>query len=201
MASHSEIARALGGVADLDTLVPEAFLARFRLARPGQYGMVREDVRAGIRELEALGAGPFLHVVTRPPGWVEHGKRKSVVTEMALGYAGGQQIELLGPGENTTLYSEKIPADGGTALHHVGIYEHGIDRLREELPRAGFPTVVDMGLVLGPFYSVQVSYFDTRDELGFYLEILDFRMFGRSAPLGEGLISSIARLQKPFRRR
>ena len=75
--------------------------------------------------------------------------KKSVETEMALGYAGGQQIELLGPGRNTTLYSEKIPTDGGITLHHVGIYHHGLERLRQDLPRAGFPTVVDLGLRLG----------------------------------------------------
>jgi hypothetical protein len=199
MSLRPEISQALGGIADLDSLVPNAFCARFDLGRPGQYGMVCRDVRAGIEELEALGSGPFLHVTTSPPGWTERGMKKSVVTEMALGYADHQQIELLGPGKNTDLYSEKIPSHGGINLHHVGFFAFGIERLRDELPDAGYPVVVDLGMRIGPLYSVAVSYFDTREELGFYLEILDFRLLGRPSPLTEGLVSGIGRVQKRFR--
>ena len=110
-------------------------------------------------------------------------------------------LELLGPGENTDLYREKIPADGGFALHHVGITQLGMHRVKPALAEAGFAAVVELGMRIGPIYSVDVAYFDTRDELGFYLEILEFKTFGRHSPLTEKLVSRIGRLQRPFRRK
>ena len=118
MAIKEDVLAALGGVRDLERLIPHDFRERFRLAEPMQYGMVCREVSDRIAQLEALGAGPFLHVTTGPPGWRERGVARKVRTEMALGYCAAQQIELLGPGENTDFYAEKIPADGGFALHH-----------------------------------------------------------------------------------
>jgi hypothetical protein len=120
---------------------------------------------------------------------------------MSLGYVDHQQIELLGPGDNTDLYTQKIPADGSFALHHVGIAQPGMARTKQALAAAGYPPVVEIGMRIGPFYSVDVAYFDTRDELGFYVEVLDFTAFGKPAPLTEKLISRIARLQRLFRKK
>jgi hypothetical protein len=136
----------------------------------------------------------------RPPGWTERGERKSVLAQMSLGYVDHQQIELLGPGQNTNLYTEKIPTDGSFALHHVGIAQLGMGRAKPALADAGYPVVVEIGMRIGPIYSVDVAYFDTRDELGFYLEILEFTAFGRHAPLTEKLVSRIAGLQRLLRR-
>jgi hypothetical protein len=120
---------------------------------------------------------------------------------MSLGYVEHQQVELLGPGEITDLYTQKIPADGSFALHHVGIAQPGMSRIKRALADAGYPPVVEIGMRIGPLYSVDVAYFDTRDELGFYVEILDFMAFGKPAPLGEKLISRIARTQGLFRKK
>lgn len=196
MPPKQDVLAALGSVPDLGSLVAPAFLERFQLAAPMQYGIVCRDVPAGIRRLESLGAGPFLHARTRAPGWTERGERKAVVTDMALGYVEHQQVELLGPGEGTDLYAEKIPADGGFALHHVGIAQLGMHRIKPALAGAGFPAVVELGLKIGPLYSVDVAYFDTRDELGFYVEILEFTMLGKHAPMTEALVTRLARLQR-----
>jgi hypothetical protein len=189
----------LGGIPDLQSLVPSGFLQRFGLAAPTQYGTVCQDVRGGLGRLERCGAGPFLYADTRPPGWTERGERRPVRTPMALGYVDHQQIELLGPGENTDFYREKVPSDGSFALHHVGIAQPGLAGARRALEQAGFPPVVEIGMRIGPLYTVDVVYFETRDELGFYLEILQFKAFGRHAPLTEGLVSTIGRLQRRFR--
>ena len=195
-----DVLAAFGGIPDLDELIPADFLRRFELSEPTQYGIVCQDVRAGIGRLEAIGAGPFLYAEMRPPGWTERGERKPVLAQMALGYVDHQQIELLGPGENTNLYTEKIPTDGSFALHHVGIAQLGMGRAKPSLTDAGYPPIVEIGMRIGPIYSVDVAYFDTRDELGFYLEILEFTAFGRHAPLTEKLVSRIGRLQRLFRR-
>jgi hypothetical protein len=191
----------MGGVPDLASLIPRSFRARFQLAEPIQYGMVCRDFPEKIARLEALGAGPFVHGKVRLPGWRERGVARKVLNEVALGFCANQQIELLGPGTNTNHYSEKIPTDGGFALHHVGITQLGLEASRRAFADAGIEAVVELGMRIGPLYSVAVAYFDTRNELGFYVEILEFRSLGRHVPPGEGLISAIGGLQRRLRGR
>jgi len=200
MSAKADVLAELGGIPDLEALVPEAFRRRFDLGEPSQYGMVCQDVPAGIKRLESLGAGPFLYANAGVPGWTEGGERKKVTVPMALGYVEHQQIELLGAGTNTNHYAEKIPSDGSFALHHVGIAQLGMSSTKPALVDAGYPVVVEIGLRIGPIYSVDVAYFDTRGELGFYVEILEFTAFGKHAPLTEGLVSRIGRLQRLLRR-
>ena len=199
MKVKDDVLAAMGGVGDLVDLIPASFRERFQLAEPMQYGMVCRDFPDKIARLEALGAGPFVHGKVGLPGWREHGVARKVRNEVALGYCAGQQIELLGPGTNTDHYAEKIPADGGFALHHVGIAQLGLAASRRAFGDAGIEAVVEMGMKMGPLYSVEVVYYDTRDELGFYLELLEFRSFGRHVPLGEGLISTIGGFQRRLR--
>lgn len=61
MSPKQELLCAFGGIPELDDLIPHPFLQRFDLAARMQYGMLCKDVRAGIEQLEALGAGPFLY--------------------------------------------------------------------------------------------------------------------------------------------
>jgi hypothetical protein len=200
MTTKDDVLAALGGVADLNELVPAAFRSRFQLAEPIQYGMVCRDFPAKIEQLEAKGAGPFVHGTVGIPGWREGGVARKVRNEVALGYCAGQQIELLGPGTNTDLYAEKIPADGGFALHHVGIAQLGLSESRRTFEAAGIEVAVELGMKFGPAFSMEVAYFDTRNELGFYVELLEFRSFGRHVPLGEALISALGGLQSRFRK-
>ena len=201
MTVKEDVLAAMGGVPDLDSLIPADYRARFELAEPMQYGMVCRDIPDKIDRLEALGAGPFVHGTVGLPGWRERGVARKVRNEVALGYCENQQIELLGPGTNTNHYVEKIPADGEIALHHVGIAQLGLRQSRRAFAAAGIEAVVELGMNIGPLYSLDVAYYDTRDELGFYVELLEFRSFGRHVPPGEGLISALGGLQRRLRRR
>ena len=169
MTVKEDVLAAMGGVPDLMSLVPAEFRDRFQLAEPIQYGMVCRDFPDKIARLEALGAGPFVHGTVGFPGWRERGVARKVRGEVALGYCAGQQIELLGAATNTNHYAEKIPADGGFALHHVGIAKLGLETSRRALTEAGFEAVVEMGMKIGPLFSMEAAYYDTRDELGFYV--------------------------------
>lgn len=201
MSAKQDVLTAMGGLRDLSELIPSSFRERFGLEAPSQYGMVCADVRAGIARLEEAGADPFLFARTGPPNWTERGERRPVRVDTALGYVEHQQIEILGHGTHTDIYSEKIPEDGSLALHHVGIHQLGIERVRADLAAAGFEAAVDIHMAIGSLYTVDVTYFDTRDELGVYLEVLQFLRFGRHAPLAERTITNLGRLQQPFRRR
>lgn len=192
--SRRQVIAALGG-RSLDKLVPQAFLDEFDLVTPGQYGMVCEDVDAEMRALEALGCTPFVHANMDAPGWTEYGEKKRVKVDMAMGYTNGEQVELLGPGVNTDFYRDAIPADGVLTLHHVCCFQNDIDRLKKVLPGAGYPLCLEGGINIG-LLSTRFAYFDTRDDLGLWLEVTQYRLLGRHRPPTESFITRLAKLQR-----
>ena len=194
--SRKAIITRLGGIA-LDQLVDPDFLEEFGLSTPGQYGMVCADVAEEMDALEALGATPFVHANMDAPGWSEQGEKKKVKVEMAMGYTGEEQIELLGPGQGTDFYRDAIPADGSLTLHHVCCMQNNIEALKRLLPAAGYPLYLEGGVNIG-LISSHFAYFDTREALGFWLEIAQYRLLGRHRPPTEPFITRLANLQRRF---
>ena len=194
--SRQAIIDALGGT-DLSALVDADFLGQFGLSTPGQYGMVSGNFPANIERLEGLGTTPFIYANMDAPGWTEQGEQKPVKVEMGMGYVGDQQIEVLGAGENTQFYTDAIPADGSLTLHHVCCMQNNILELKETLPAAGYPLYLEGGVNMG-ILSTYFAYFDTRERLGFWLEIAQYRLLGRHKPPTEAFITRLARLQRRF---
>jgi hypothetical protein len=168
------------GVPHIEERLSRDFFYRLGLAFPQQVGIACRDVAACVRRAEAKGAGPFLHAHVPAPGWVEHGeRRRGCRLEVALGYAGDSQIELLGPGKGTEHYAQAL-RETDIALHHVGIYQRGMERLAASIEAAGYPEAVRGGVFLGKALQIDFRYFDARSDHGLYLEVLDFRAFGRT---------------------
>ncbi len=194
--SHEELVTCLGG-RDLDGLIDPYFLREFGLGKPGQYGMVCGDVAAEIAALESLGSTPFIHVNMGAPGWTEQGQARAVKVEMAMAYTADGQIELLGKGQGTAFYSDVIPADGALTLHHVCCFQNNLDELKVRLPAAGYPLYLEGGISLG-ILATHFAYFDTREKLGFWLEIGQYRFLGQHRPPTEKLITRLAGWQRRF---
>ncbi|MCA9574303.1 MAG: hypothetical protein KC668_02670 [Myxococcales bacterium] len=163
----------------LSDAVPNDVLTRFGLVRPTQYGVACRDVKRACAEAERLGAGPFVVATIDAVGWRERGVRvPGCRLDVGLGFVGNTQIEFLGPGRRTRFYSDAL--DGADArLHHAGIYQRGVESLGAHLVAAGHPEAVRGGLHLGAALSFDFRYYDTRDALGIYLEVLDFRVLDR----------------------
>ena len=162
----------------LDEVVDSEFRLEHRLCHPQQYGIAVSDVREACARAESLGAGPFVRAFVPSPGWTERGQQRPCKLEVALGYADDAQLEFLGPGQGTEFYSGVL---GGrhAVLHHAGFYQNEMARLAGSLEGAGFPEVVRGGTSLGPALSFDFRYFDTRERLGVYCEVLDFRWLSR----------------------
>ena len=132
------------------------------------------------------------------PNWWERGeRRRGVVLEVALGYAGDTQIEFLGPGRGTSFYRDAL-LGRDTALHHVGAYQPGVAEVERSLGRAGFAQAIHGGARVGPLADFDFRYYDTREALGVYVEILDFSALGRPldiAPVVRGATALMARLR------
>ena len=197
MTSHEQVMLQLG-CDDLHELVDHKFLQEFGLVMPQQYGMVCQDVQDQIANLEALGAGPFVHAIMKMPNWKEYGQARESYADMALGYSDGQQIELLGEGRSINLYKEKIPSDGSIALHHVCVFQENPAELERRLNNAGYPTAGSGHIGIPGLYTTRVRYIDTRATLGIYLEIVEYKLLGKHLPPGEKIITRLAKLQKRF---
>ena len=200
MSDHEKILAALG-CNDLSTLIPQRFLDQFGLNAPSQYGMICRDVPTGIQQLESLGTSPFFHLKAKVKGWREAGETKTVGTDAAFGYTQGQQIELLGPGENTNLYTDTMPSDNSIKLHHICVLQFGLDNIEAQLNTAGYATHIAGDVGKKGIYRTRFRYFDTRAELGFWLEVTEYETLGKHSPPSEGLITSVANIQKFFSRR
>ena len=126
------------------------------------------------------------------------GQPKEVYAELALGYTNAQEIELLGPGQNTTFYSDKIPADGSIGLHHACIFQDNIFEKERRLNDAGYPTAGSGHIGVTGIYTTRIRYIDTREIFGFYIELVEYKMLGMHSPPGEKIITFLAKLQKRF---
>jgi hypothetical protein len=167
--------------------VPRDVFYKLGLKFPQQYAIACRDVAACVRRAEALGAGPFLHVTIPAPNWVERGELiKDCKLEVALGYAGDRQVEFLGPGRGTQHYAREL-VDSDVVFHHVGIYQRGMDELAANITNSGYPEVVRGGVTLGKALSFDFRYFDSRPDLGIYLEVQDFRVLDRELSIEPAL--------------
>ncbi len=185
------------GLPRIEESLSREFFYRLGLRFPQQYGIVCSDVMDCVRRAEALGVEPFVHATLSPPGWTEGGERKSCSIEVALGYVGDVELELLGRGTGTEHYARAL-ATTDIALHHVGIYQSGVAEDANRLSAAGYPEAVRLGIRLGPALEIDVRYFDARAEHGLYIEVLDFSSFGvevSTAPLVRGYSRLLGRLR------
>lgn len=166
------------GLPPFSTVLGNEFRERFDLLPAQQYGVACRNVKEECARAESLGAGPFIGGMVPAPNWCENGQPVDAKLDFALGYSGDSQIEFLGPGEGTSFYSDALKGDK-PVLHHVGIYQNESEKIEKRLNQAGYKTVISGGVRLGSLFGIQFKYFDTRDELGCYLETLDFYVLGK----------------------
>ncbi len=188
----------------LETQVPLAFRQRFGLVAPQQYGIAVADVAVACRAAEELGAGPFLQGRIPATGWTEAGEpRPRCQLEVGLGYASGVQVEFLGPGRGTDFYSAALKGRAA-CLHHAGFYQPGVEAIGRALVAAGHPEAVRGGVVMPRGPAFDYRYYDTREALGIYTEVLDFsfRLAERRAlPLRiDPLLHAAAAVKRVLRR-
>ena len=100
-------------------------------------------------------------------------KGKDVTFNMKkiMQFFGGKQFEIVEVVDATgpNLYSEFI-AEGNTGLHHLGIYTKNAKELIEQ-----FKQQFDVETAqVGKLGKLTFTYLDTKEILGYYIEILEF---------------------------
>lgn len=99
------------------------------------------------------------------------GKEVTFNMKKIMQFFGGKQFEIVEVIDATgpNLYSEFI-AEGNTGLHHLGIYTKNAEELIEQFKQQFNVETAQVG-ILG---KLTFTYLDTKDILGYYIEILEF---------------------------
>ncbi len=99
------------------------------------------------------------------------GKEVTFNMKKIMQFFGGKQFEIVEVVDATgpNLYSEFI-ADGKSGLHHLGIYTKNAKELIEQFKQQFNVETAQVGK-LG---KLTFTYLDTKDILGYYIELLEF---------------------------
>jgi len=97
------------------------------------------------------------------------GKQAKCVANVAIGYSGDTQIEIVQPVEGNDLYSDFLSA-GGNGLHHVGLQVKDFEVARTEALSVG--RKIEQEGVVGEDGGIRFAFLDTFHELGCLTELV-----------------------------
>jgi hypothetical protein len=138
-----------------------------------QIGLVVSDVNKSIRDyVNHLGIGPWWVKTFEPPllsNTQLRGKPVEFTYNVALGYSGSTQLELIAPLEGPSLYKEFLEAKGEGINHLRYDIAEGFsyEMVGEELISRGFSAVMQ-----GNFAGIEYTYFSTKKPSHTLIEIL-----------------------------
>jgi methylmalonyl-CoA/ethylmalonyl-CoA epimerase len=139
-----------------------------------QTAYVTNDVRAAAERWSRTLGLPEMSIdhIDGISGFEYRGAPAVSTHDQAIGYLGGMQIEFIEPLSGQNVYFEALEGaePGAIVAHHLGFDCVSLDdylSVKEELVDDGFAVVQS-----GFFGDTQFAYFDTRDAIGTYLELL-----------------------------
>lgn len=137
-----------------------------------QIAYVVPDLDAAVETYEqTLGSNRFMVLrKAAVQNQTYRGQPSDVTQDIAFGYAGNMQIELIQPLTGPSTYTELLEARPMGGLHHVGAWVEDFFAAAKALEGAGHPM-----LQYGEFAeSTHFAYFDTTASLGSLLEIFNW---------------------------
>lgn len=119
----------------------------------------------GIRHFERLSG------VELGEGCRHRGATADATLDLAIGYAGDMQIELVFPAQGQSIHREFLD-QGRSGLHHLGFLVDDFAAATDHLGALGLPCLADG--VLDGGMRVEFAYFDATAHAGSFVEILRF---------------------------
>lgn len=141
-------------------------------ATPGQLAFVVPDIDQAMAVWGAMGhtSGGF-RIWTYSPAMVSDMTYRGRSSEhsMILAMSGSDPlIELIVPLQGPSIYHD-FQERQGTGLHHLGYYVQDLEGTTQRMAAAGY-AMVQSGRGTGQDGTGAYAYYDTYDELGFFLE-------------------------------
>jgi hypothetical protein len=147
-------------------------MTELKIEKWDQLGIVVKDIENAAELYNGLFTfkGP-INIVEQDATVVYKGKEATFKMKKIMQHFGNKQMEIVQVLEATgpNLYSEFID-EGHTGLHHLGIYTKNAKELIDEFKYKYNIEVAQTGK-LG---KLTFTYMDTKDILGYYIELLEF---------------------------
>lgn len=178
----------------LEASLPK-FTYEFALPKIDQLGMAVADVEAAARILEDQGVPPFFIVSGSPASWIERGEAGSYQGKMGVSHYQGLELELLEPGQGSTVFLDSLDPKGRIVVHHLAYRVADVQPWVQRFAAAGYSIWIQGTNQIGPARS-QFTYMDTRREMGLAIEFFSRTCWGLNWwPLSR-LYRIMARIQK-----
>ena len=117
------------------------------------------------------------------------GKPIEMVLDIAVGYSGKTQIELIkvsGPDDN--IYYDVNGRDG-FGFHHFGVVVNNLEKHIRGMETAGIEPLQIGTLKYGGGGVTKVAYMDTMETAGFILELIETKAFGINLGMPQWLVN------------
>jgi hypothetical protein len=155
------------------TKVPPLELLDREQRGPFQVCFLVADLEPAVRQFAPLTGMPFDFYETTD---ITHPtlRRDGEPTQVKLRYALSRslpQVELIEPLPGPSIYADHI-AEHGYGFHHIAYLVQDMQSTRERFADAGFAPPIFEGDGLGVTGDGSFSYYDTRAQLGCYLELI-----------------------------
>ncbi len=107
-------------------------------------------------------------------------KRIELELDLAVGYSGGLQFELIEVGRgDKNIYTDLIEKQG-EGLHHIGFLSSDIDKGIDALQKRGFQPLQHGTLKTKGKAITRFAYFDSIERCGYIIELIQTTLFGIS---------------------
>jgi len=147
-------------------------MSALKLEKFDQIGILVRDIENAVRLYEGLlhFTAP-LNIVEQSSTVTYKGKQVTFKMKKIMQNFGGKQLEIVQLVESTGdhLYKEFLD-EGKEGLHHLGIYTKNADQLMDHFKKEYGIDVAQTGKA----GKVNFYYLNTKDTLGFYLELIAF---------------------------
>ncbi|TFG13952.1 MAG: hypothetical protein EU535_04105 [Promethearchaeota archaeon] len=147
-------------------------MSTLKLEKFDQIGILVRDIDKAIRFYEGLlhFTAP-LNIVEQSSTVIYKGEQVTFKMRKIMQNFGGKQLEIVQLVESTGnhLYKEFLD-EGKEGLHHLGIYTKNAEQLMDHFKN---DYAIDVAQT-GKAGKVNFYYLDTKDTLGFYLELIAF---------------------------
>ena len=144
-----------------------------------QLGYVVNDIDTACRR---IGSGLGVTVWYRPRVFkqklVFDARPIELELTIAVGYAGGVQVELIERDDRRDSLFEIASADPEATPHHIGYFVHSVEAHRTRLADLGLTSVQHGSIWFVKGHRTRVAYVDARPSLGAIVELIEHRMQG-----------------------
>lgn len=167
----------------------ESLGAELRLPRVSQIGITVPDIAKGVRYYgKIFNVGRWYRSKIVGAEYFYRDRPVDLTLEIAVGYSGGMQIELIRHrSEVEHIYTRYAP-QGGSGLHHLGAVVCDLDRKVGMLRDMGIMPLQTGTIRFGRAGVTRFAYLDTVERAGFIYELIETRAFGINMGMPEWVV-------------